>query len=191
MESAARAGLNDLLGGSGDFPVNPSVLEGDFVGALVSPHRRIGSAELTLGLEGLVGETATGGRAWAAAKIPLRLAGRTGALSLKTGHTVGDSLPQLWFRVGGPATVRGYPYATRTGAGMWAAQLDFALSRRWLIAPVMFVDVGDTFDTDGFAPLVGVGGGVSFFGGWMRLNGSFGVNPSTDFRFDLLFGAAR
>jgi hypothetical protein len=87
--------------------------------------------------------------------------------------------------------VRGYGYGTRVGRGGWAAQLDLALTRNWVIAPVVFADVGDTFDAARFEPLVGVGGGVSLLGGWFRLNGSVGVNPTTDFRVDLLFQAPR
>jgi hemolysin activation/secretion protein len=111
-------------------------------------------------------------------------------LSLKSGYGLGDSLPQLRFRTGGPATVRGYDYGTRAGRGVWAAQLDAALARSWIISPVVFADVGNTFP-GGSDPLVGVGGGLSLLGGWIRLNGSVGLNPSTDFRFDLFFRAPR
>jgi hemolysin activation/secretion protein len=116
---------------------------------------------------------------------------RTGTLSLKTGYAVGDSLPQIRFRAGGPGTVRGYDYGTRVGAGAWSAQLDVALTRSWVLAPVVFADVGDTFRPGRFDPLVGVGGGISLLGGWIRVNGSVGLNPGTDFRFDLLFRAPR
>lgn len=187
----AGSALNDWLGGSGVLPPNPAVVEGTFVRAAIEPARRIGAMRLRIGVESLVGDSAAAGRAWASARIPFRVAGRSGAVSLKTGYALGDSLPQLFFRVGGPATVRGYDYGARRGRGVWAAQLDVALGRRWIVAPVVFADVGDTYDAERFDPLVGVGGGVSFFGGWLRLNGAVGLNPSGDFRFDLLFGAPR
>ena len=187
----AGSALNDWLGGSGVLPPNPDVVAGTFLRTAVRPTRRLGASRVQLGVEGLVGDSAAGGRAWLNARIPFRLTGRSGALTLTTGHAIGDSLPQLRFRVGGPATVRGYDYGTRVGRGIWAAQLDVALSRHWLVAPVVFADVGDTYGSDRFDPLVGVGGGLSFFGGWLRFNGAVGLNPSGDFRFDLLFGAPR
>jgi hypothetical protein len=191
MATEAGSAVNDLLGGTGVMPPNPVVVEGDFVRALVSPHRRLGAVGLRLGLEGLAGGPGAAVRGWLTAQVPFRVLARTGALSLKSGYALGDSLPQLWFRAGGPATVRGYDYGTRVGAGLWAAQLDVALTRSWLLAPVVFADVGDTFHAGSFSPLVGLGGGLSLLGGWIRVNGSVGLNPRTDFRFDLLFQAPR
>jgi hemolysin activation/secretion protein len=127
-----------------------------------------------------------------AAKIPFRLLQRSGTLSLRTGYAVGDSVPQLEFRAGGPFTVRGYDYGYQRAAGGWSAQLDWALRRRgWVWTPVVFADVGSVYHGGPFDPLVGVGGGVSFFGGFARLNAAWGVNPETGFRFDLLFRAPR
>jgi hypothetical protein len=191
MVTEAGSAVNDFLGGSGVMPPNPEVVEGDFARALVSPRRRFGATEVRLGLEGLVGESGSGMRGWATVQIPFVLLDRTGTLSLKSGYALGDGLPQLRFRAGGPGTVRGYDYGTRVGAGVWSAQLDMALTRSWLLAPVIFADVGDTFRSGSFDPLVGVGGGISLLGGWIRLNGSVGLNPSNDFRFDLLFRAPR
>ncbi len=191
MRTEAGSAVNDLLGGSGVMPPNPEVVEGDFVRGLVSPHRRFGAVDVRLGLEGLAGKPGGGMRGWVTARVPFRMLDRTGTLGLKSGYALGDSLPQLRFRAGGPATVRGYDYGTRVGAGVWAAQLDLALTRSWLLAPVVFVDVGDTFDRGSFDPLVGVGGGVSLLGGLVRFNGAVGLNPRSDFRFDLLFRAPR
>jgi hemolysin activation/secretion protein len=97
-------------------------------------------------------------------------------------------MSQLAFRVGGPYTVRGYEYGTRTGSEFWSAQLDFALTRSPFWAPVVFFDVGDTFRAD---PLMGVGAGLSLVNGMMRFNLSKGLRPSTGIRFDLAFSAAR
>jgi len=191
MGTEAGSAVNDLLGGSGVMPPNPEVVEGDFVRGLISPRRRLGAVDVRLGLEGLVGKPGSGVRGWVTAQIPFRVLERTGTLGLKSGYVLGDSLPQLRFRAGGPATVRGYGYGTRVGAGVWAAQLDLALTRSWLVAPVVFADVGDTFDRGSFDPLVGVGGGVSLLGGLVRFNGAVGLNPRSDFRFDLLFRAPR
>jgi hypothetical protein len=191
METAAGSGVNDFLGGSGVFPVNPGVVEGDFVRASIEPSRRFGWTTLSLGVEALVSEAAAGGRGWVTAQVPFWFLQRTGTVTLRTGYAVGDSLPQLEFRAGGPWSVRGYDYGYRRGAGAWSAQLDWALRRSWLWSPVVFTDVGDTFRSGSFDPLVGVGGGVSFFGGLIRFNAAWGVNPETGFRFDLLFRAPR
>lgn len=190
MVTEAGSAVNDFLGGSGQMPPNPSVVEGDFVRGLVSPRRRFGATEVRLGLEGMVGSQGSAARGWVTSQIPFLVLERTVVLSLKSGYGLGDSLPQLRFRAGGPATVRGYDYGTRVGRGVWAVQLDAALARSWIISPVVFADVGNTFPS-GSDPLVGVGGGLSLLGGWIRLNGSVGLNPSTDFRFDLFFRAPR
>jgi hypothetical protein len=190
MTTVSGSPVNDFFGGSGFLPANPPVAPGDFARGRLSTERRLGAANLRLGVEALVGDS-TAGRGWIDLRGRFRVAGRTGALSLRSAYALGDTLPQLFFRVGGPTTVRGYDYGTRLARGGWSAQLDLALTRRWLIAPVVFVDAGDTFHSGRFDPLVGVGGGISLLGGWIRLNGSVGVNPKTDFRFDLLFGAPR
>lgn len=194
MSTATGSAVNDALGGSGQFPPNPTVAEGDYLHAAVAPHWRIDRVSIDAGFEALVGDTATAARAWIGATIPFDVAGRTGALSLRTGHTAADPLPQLRYRLGGPQTVRGYRYGFRTGDGFWAVQLDLALSRRWILAPVVSIDVGDVFSLDApydANPLVGLSAGVSALNGWLRLNLSKGLNPDEDLRFDLLFGAPR
>lgn len=191
MDAVAGSGVNDFLGGSGILPPNPGVAEGDFLRASVRPSRRFGWTAVWGGVEGLVSDSLFGLRGWVGAQLPFRFLDRTGTLTLRTGYAVGDSIAQLRFRAGGPWSVRGYDYGYRRGAGAWSAQLDWALRRGWLWAPVVFADVGDTFRSGPFEPLVGVGGGLSFLGGLVRLNAAWGVNPETGFRFDLLFRAPR
>ena len=192
MDAVASSGVNDFLGGSGLLPPNPAIAPGDYLRASIVPTRRLGWTTLTVGVEGLVSDSLAGGRGWVTAAVPFRALQRSGTLTLRTGYAVGDSLPQLEFRAGGPFTVRGYDYGYRRGSGGWSAQLDWALRRRgWVWTPVVFADVGDTYRSGEFDPLVGVGGGVSFLGGFARLNAAWGVNPETGFRFDLLFRAPR
>jgi len=191
-EAIARSGINDVLGGSGEFQPNPAIAPGDYLRAAVQPTRRFGWTTVAVGVEGLGSDSLVGARGWVTLEMPFRAVDRSGTLTLRTSYAVGDSIPQLEFRAGGPFTVRGYDYGVRRGAGGWAAQLDFALRRRgWLWTPVVFADVGDTYRGGAFDPLVGVGGGISFLGGIARLNASWGVNPETGFRFDLLFRAPR
>ncbi|HEY3434916.1 MAG TPA: hypothetical protein VGK41_04625, partial [Solirubrobacterales bacterium] len=63
------------------------------------------------------------------------------------------------------------------------------------IRPVLFIDAGQAGPRQEFFArevLVGGGGGLSFFGGLMRLDLSFRLTPSGgDPRFDIVFGAAR
>jgi hypothetical protein len=192
MDAVATSGVNDFLGGSGVFPENPPVAPGDYLRASIRPARRLGSAKLTVGVEGMVSDSLAGGRGWVTMEIPFRVLQRSGAFTLRTGQALGDSVPQLDFRAGGPFTVRGYDYGYRQAAGGWSAQLDWAVRRRGLVwTPVVFADVGDIYRGGSFDPLVGVGAGVSFLGGIARLNAAWGVNPETGFRFDLLFRAPR
>jgi hypothetical protein len=191
MDAVASSGLNDLLGGTGVFPANPAVATGDYLRASIRPTRRFGWTTLTLGMEGLVSDSLAGGRGWLSLVVRFRALARSGTLTLRTAQAFG-ALPQLEFRAGGPFTVRGYDYGYRRAAGGWSAQLDWALRRRgWLWTPVVFADVGDTYRSERFNPLVGVGGGVSFLGGIARVNAAWPLNSESGFRFDLLFRAPR
>ena len=122
-------------------------------------------------------------------RLRFDLAGRGAAVTLRGGRSVGDRIPQIQFRAGGPESVRGYDYGSRSGNGMWSAQLDLALTRTSIVAPVIFADAGNTSTTG--RPLTSVGGGVSILGGLIRFNVAKGLSPRSDVRFDLLFRTAR
>jgi hypothetical protein len=188
MSTVARSSLNDWLGGSGAFQPNSPVVAGDFVRLSASRPLQAGPLRVDLGIETLIGNTASA-RGWAFIRAPFLLVGRAGALTVRAGAVVGHDLPQFRFRAGGPETVRGYTYGTRSGSGVWAARLDYGLSRQSVISPVVFVDTGDRFGSGN--PLFSVGAGVSFFDGVVRLNVSRGLNPGVPARFDLLFRAPR
>lgn len=177
----------DLVG-DGDFQPNPPVIEGDFFRAAVRHVRELGPVEWRQGAETLLGEDRGSVRLWTGLRVPFAIASRTGTLTLRGGLTRGDALSQMLVRVGGTETVRGYTYGTRVGREFWSAQLDIGLSSSPYLAPVAFVDVGDTFTGD---PLVGIGAGLSILHGLVRLNLAKGLNPGTDVRFDLFFNAPR
>jgi hemolysin activation/secretion protein len=149
---------------------------------------RIGVIGIDPGVEVLAGGSGTGVRAWAGVRVPFTLLGLGGTVQARAGITRGDSLPQLALRLGGPGTVRGYAYGTRTGRELWAAQLDLAIVRSRVVAPVVFVDLGDTFAAD---PLIGTGVGLSLLNGLVRFNLAKGLRPDESVRFDLLFRAPR
>jgi hypothetical protein len=182
--SSAIAGI----WGDGTFPPNPAITDGGFFHAMLRKKDRLGFVQIDPGVEVLAGASGTGVRAWASVGVPFTVLGRGGRFQARAALARGDSLQQLAVRLGGPQTVRGYDYGTRVSRELWSAQLDLALVRSRLIAPVVFVDVGDTFTAD---PLVGTGLGLSLLNGLIRFNLSKGVRPETDLRFDLLFRAPR
>lgn len=186
-ESMARVNPNNIWGTDILLPNRP-VEEGTYLRYGLSRDDRIGGMSIKTGLELVTDMTQTAGWGWAGIEVPFTIARRTGRLVVRGGLTRGADLPQVLLRVGGPQTVRGYPYGVRLGKEFWSAQLDYALFSRGVWTPVVFADVGDTFSSD---PLVGVGAGVSFLGGLIRANVSKGVHPDADFRFDLLFRAYR
>jgi hypothetical protein len=174
--------------GSGVFSPNPPVTEGVFGLAGAREHYRLGPVRVEHGVQALGSDSLFSVRGWTATRVGFSVLGRTGALGLVVGGSLGDSIPQMDFRLGGPETVRGYPYGTRRAPAFWSARLDLALTRPRVIVPVVFGDLGDTFEAD---PLVSAGGGLSFLGGLMRFNLAKGLHPSADWRFDLLFRALR
>jgi hypothetical protein len=176
------------LWGTGTFQPNPPVDEEWFGSGAVTLNRRIGPVGFGVGASLLTDWARVSGRGWMHADVGFRVAGRSGRLAGRLAAMRGDVMPQTLWRVGGPQTVRGYTYGTRTGRYLWSLQLDMALTRSAIVTPVAFVDAGDTFVGD---PLVGVGGGLSILRGLIRFNVSAGVRPKTEARFDLMFRAPR
>jgi hypothetical protein len=190
MVTAASSGINDLLGGGGVFPENSPVVEGDFVRAYVTRRSFLGPVELQQGVEALVGAGMFSGRFWGSGRLPFRVAQRSGELNFRGGGIAGDDMAQMRYRVGGPQTVRGYDYGTRTGNAFWSAQLDVSVLKDAPVSPVIFGDIGDA-TSSAFDPLIAVGGGLSLIQGWIRFNVSKGLEPDVPLRFDLLFRAPR
>jgi hypothetical protein len=187
VETATSSAIADLWG-DGTFPPNPPIADGHVFRGSVRREDRIGVVGIDPGVEVLAGGAGAGVRVWAGARVPFTILGLGGAFQTKAALVRGDSLPQLALRLGGPSTVRGYDYGSRTGRELWAAQLDLALLRSRLISPVVFFDIGDTFAAD---PLIGTGVGLSLLNGLIRFNLAKGVHPEESLRFDLLFRAPR
>lgn len=193
MEKTTDVAFPNLFGDF-SFPPNPSVDEGWYFRGTLDRRDPIGVVTLREGAEVLAGEARSGARLWGSAEIPFAVFRRTGNIMLRGGVVFGDTIAQLQYRIGGPQTVRGYAYGTRQGRSFWSAQLDYALLRSAVITPVLFVDVGDTFDGE---PLVGVGAGVSLLGGLVRFDLSKGLRAAAPgleapaVRFDLRFRAPR
>ena len=186
-ESMPQVNTNNIWGTDILLPNRP-VDEGTYLRYGLSRDDRIGGVSIKTGVELVTDMTQSAGSGWAGVEVPFTIAKRTGRFVVRGGVTRGADLSQVLLRVGGPQTVRGYPYGTRLGKEFWSAQLDYALFSRGVWTPVVFADVGDTFSND---PLVGVGAGVSLLNGLIRANVSKGVHPDGDLRFDLLFRAYR
>ena len=187
MEVATSSVIADIWG-DGTFPENPAVTEGWFFRGSAARNDRIGFVSIGPGVEVIAGGNGTGVRAWASVGTKFTVLGLGGSVQARAGIARGDTLPQTDFRLGGPQTVRGYDYGVRRDREFWSAQLDLAIVRSRLISPVLFFDIGDTFDAD---PLIGTGAGLSFLNGLVRFNLSKGLRPSDKVRFDLLFRAPR
>jgi Hemolysin activation/secretion protein len=189
----AKSAINDVLGGDGRFPTNPPVDEGTFAG---------GSARLThtagvrwsLTADVLGGDAGTTGRLFG--DVRASAGGDAGAtIRLKAGVATSPTLQQSLFRLGGPATVRGFEYGSARGQAFWAAQLDVAPFGGRL-RPVAFVDAGQSdrpADLFSSRALVGAGVGASFFRGVLRLDLSHPITPDDGgkVRFDIVVQAVR
>ena len=202
--SAAREIRSVFTGG--DFTPNPAVAEGAFAGATARLEGRTGLARWALGADLLapLGTPTLRDSALTGADPVAKLygewrqrvgAGRMGfSVTARAGASAGGDLPQAAFRLGGLATVRGFPYGAVTGAAFWSAQVDVPL-KRGDVRPVVFADAGQAGPVRGLAArpvLAGAGAGLSFFGGIFRMDLSWPVYPTGGRpRFDLVFGAPR
>lgn len=169
----ARSAINDLLGGTGEFPANGPATPGEFVvagarlgGGLGGRTRWLLATDLHAG----TGEPV--GRAWAA--LGHRFGGAVAPrIRLAAGVATRSTHDQFAFRVGGGPTVRGYDYATQRGQGYWSVRFDLPTGRRWY-HPVFIADAGQAGDLSGSGAfrhrpvLVGVGVGFRILGDLVR-----------------------
>jgi hypothetical protein len=194
VDAEAQSELNDLIGGSGRFPINPGVLEGNYFGAAARLDGQRGFTGWSLTGDGLVGEGE--GVARISGEVRQRVGSKRGlTIGLKAGVASGDDLPQGLFRTGGLQTVRGYDYGARQGQAFWSIQTDLTISQNWGFRPVVFIDAGNASSLDRMfsrSPLVGVGIGASLLRGLIRFDLSHGLTrENNELRFDIVFGAAR
>jgi len=190
----AHSGLNDLLGGSGDFtPLDP-VLPGTFAtlggnisgGGLPTSWR--------LGAELIAGTAATAARLWIAAGTSIRApAGLNVALNGWVGVGAGDSISQRAFRLGGGATLRGYEAGAFRGASAYAASVELSMAGH-LLSPLVFADMGQAA-ASGVAftggPRASVGAGVSVLWGLLRVYLARALEADKSWRFDIVLHGLR
>ena len=197
VATQAGSGLNDILGGDGDFDANPAVSAGTFVG--YGATLQGGEAwRWSVTADGLSGDGTTTGRLFG--DLRHVLGGDRGALvRLKAGVTTDDPLPQMAFRAGGQQSIRAARYGSLRGQTFWSAMVDVT---PWggTFRPVFFADAGwagaiDDFETQ--QPLVGGGVGLSIYSsllrsGLIRIDLSHQFAPSSSaYRLDVIVQAFR
>jgi hypothetical protein len=179
VRTEATSGVNDFLGGSGEFPDNPPIVEGTF-GGLGAEIDAVGlRTRWRLGADVLGGADKVVGRLFGSVRMPLGRNLQLPIILLKGGVATSDELPQQNFPLGGVPTVHGFDYGTRGGQSFWAAQMNWPLTRG-LIRPVLFADAGQAGDVSGLfsTPVLAGGGlGLSLFGSILRFDLSY---PFTD-----------
>lgn len=193
VRTEATSGLNDLWS-DGSFDPNPAIATGSFGGLMAKLEGRTGRARWMLGVDALAGEPGQTAKLFGEWRQRVSRGSAGLSITARGGLATDDPVPQSAFRLGGLATVRGFPYGAVTGQGFWALQADVGLGRK-AVRPVFFADAGQAGPRKGFLGrevLVGAGGGLSFFGGIVRMDLSFPVTPSGgDPRFDIVFAAPR
>ena len=172
VDRAAESEVNDFLGGTGVFPLNPPVDEGHFGGGFARLSG-VGDLRWHATADVLGGAGTTTGRLYG--DLRYGIGGSRGlTVRLKSGIATSPTLPQSEFRLGGIGTVRGHDYGERRGQSFWAAQVDVAPVKGRL-RPVLFVDAGQAG-----------GAGLSMFGGFLRFDLSHSLAPDDPgLRFDI------
>lgn len=168
--TTAKSAINDLLGGTGEFPPNGPVSTGTygFAGARLDGGFP-GRTRWTVAADALAGEGDVVGRGWA--RVEQRFGRRNPpTVRVSAGTTTRREVDQMAFRIGAGQTVRGFDYATLRAQAFWSVQVDVPAGRRWF-HPIFFVDAAQAGTLSGrgglwSAPVL-VGGGV----GWQWLGG--------------------
>ena len=186
VDRAAESEVNDFLGGTGVFPLNPPVDEGHFGGGFARLSG-VGDLRWHATADVLGGAGTTTGRLYG--DLRYGIGGSRGlTVRLKSGIATSPTLPQSEFRLGGIGTVRGHDYGERRGQSFWAAQVDVAPVKGRL-RPVLFVDAGQAGGAESLLSgkvLAGAGVGLSMFGGLLRFDLSHSLAPDDPgLRFDI------
>jgi len=174
---------------AGDFQANPAIVNGDYVRGTVSKTWRPGfsrTTALTLSTQTLASKDSVSARFWGSALLPYATNKVVASMRTRVGVVVGSQVPQMYFRIGGPSTVRGYGYGSDVGRSFWSIQgdLEWVVSQWW--SPVFFADMGGIDFSD--TPLVGAGLGLSLLSGWARVDLSRGMTHGAGFRLDVTLG---
>lgn len=192
VATRARSGLNDFLGGSGNFQPNPAIAEGTAGVGSVRLEGPLGRGSWFGVGEVLVGERSS---ALLLGHVRQRFGSRGTVEARATlGLTTTDPLPQMALRAGGSASVRGIDHGTQRGSALWAVQVDW-MPGRGTLRPVFFADAGQAGVPATLSRqrlLAGGGAGVALLGGAMRVQLALPfTGPTHDPRLDIVFGSLR
>jgi hypothetical protein len=156
----------------------------------IDPERTQWTAEVTL--DGALG-TYQFGRATSTLRVTAPLGRQmAGAVELAGGVSDGQVPVQTFWYLGGPGTMRGYDGNAASGDAFWRGRLE--LANRWPAARVViFGDVGNAGQRDHLSlvrPLTGIGAGVSFVDGLIRIDFTRATQSPTGWRLDIYSDAA-
>ena len=156
----------------------------------IDPERPQWTADVTL--DGSVG-TYRFGRVSSTLRVAAPLGPNLAtAVELAGGMADGRVPVQSYWYLGGPGTLRGYGGNASRGDAFWRARLE--LANRWPAARgVLFADVGRAGPREQLSlarSLAGVGVGVSFIDGLIRLDLTRAVRSPTGWRLDFYTDAA-
>ena len=131
-------------------------------------------------------------RASSTLRITAPLGALAGAIELAGGMSAGRVPVQSYWYLGGPGTLRGYDGNAMSGDAFWRGRLE--LANDWPAARlVLFTDVGGAGPRDHLSlakSLAGVGAGVSFLDGLVRVDVTRAVRSPTGWRVDFYSDAA-
>ena len=188
-----------LFGGAHDdrFVANVAADKGWFYGGGVrwrashglDPRGWRTSADLRL--EGATGEMDYG-RYFLETTVSRGLGPVAASLTAAAGSTSGEVPAQRQFFVGGTQSVRGQSAGTAVGEAFWLSRLEVGMNIT-AFRPVVFGDLGWAGARDGWnaigRPMAGVGAGMSFLDGMMRIDLARGIHPKWQTRLDLYLEA--
>jgi hypothetical protein len=188
LVTVVGSSLHDAFFGDGQLGANPPVRDGDYARLEVRQQLHRGRVTAELGAEGLATDALAAGRAWGTVRAAWRAARLPARVKAGVGARLGQPVPQLDFRLGGPATVRGFSYGVRTARRFWSVQADLELSRDPWVAPVIFADVAGGLDGSAASseanPMAGAGAGLLLLSGLLRLDCAKGLRPTAAVRCD-------
>lgn len=142
-------------------------------------------------LEGAAGDF-TYGRGIAEASVSRGLGPVAASLTAAVGSTEGELPAQRHFFLGGLYTVRGEEPTAGYGERFWLGRLE-AGTNVAALRPIIFGDIGWAGPRTSWGlderPMAGVGVGVSFLDGMIRMDLARGIHPKWHTRVDLYFEA--
>lgn len=188
-----------LFGGANDPSLGPNVVaeRGRIAGAALRWRGSRGLDPAGWRLQGDVRLEGAGGdfeyaRGLIETTVSRGLGRAAASVTAAVGTSTGDLPSQRHFFLGGLHSVRGQEPGTGVGEAFWMGRLEIGTNVA-AARPVIFGDLGWAGPRDGWGrdqrPMAGVGAGVSFLDGMIRVDLARGIYPEWNTRFGLYFEA--